>query len=231
MPVRDNVGFTDTSDATAIASEILAPKTAYLADGEKHTGTMPNRGAWTGSTSGRGSITIPEGYHNGEGSVSGADSYDAGEAAGVAATKVGTAVAAEVLAGKTFTNSSQVGAPGTMPNNGTWSQTITPSASQEQVIVIPGGYHSGSGQIIVSEYNCTNTLCTSACYPDTLCTPTCYEDTPLCYCGGDTSCPGTDTQCAYDCGCSLPDEGCGYSVSGCGNCTALCSCPAETCTT
>lgn len=220
MPVRDNIGFTDTSDATAVAGEILAPKTAYLADGEKHTGTMPNRGAWTGSTSGRGSITIPAGYHNGEGSVSGADSYDAGEAAGVAATKVGTAQPGEVLTGKTFTNSSQVGAAGTMPNNGTWSQTITPSASQEQVIVIPGGYHNGNGQITVTQYSCSsNTLCQSSCYPDTLCTPTCYEDTPLCYCGGNTSCP-TNTECAHDCGCTYP-------IEGCGNCSLLCSCPPQ----
>lgn len=215
MPVRDNTGYTDTSDATAVAGEILAPKTAYLADGEKHTGTMPNQGAWTGSTSGRGSITIPEGYHNGEGSVSGADSYDAG----VAATKVGTAVAADVLTGKTFTNNSQVGTAGTMPNNGTWSQTITPNASQEQVIVIPGGYHSGSGQITVTQYSCSsNSLCSASCYPDTLCTQQCYGDTLCTGCPANPGC--TNTECAHDCGGTYP-------VEGCGNCSLLCSCPPQ----
>ena len=60
----------NTSDATAAAAEILATKTAYVA-GNKITGSMPNRGAQTGSISTKAqSVTIQQGYHDGSGSVS-----------------------------------------------------------------------------------------------------------------------------------------------------------------
>ena len=60
----------DTSDATATASEILISKTAYVS-GNKLTGTMPNRGAVTGTILVKdASFTIPQGYHDGSGTVS-----------------------------------------------------------------------------------------------------------------------------------------------------------------
>ncbi len=59
----------DTSEDTAAASEILSGKTAH-ARGALLTGTMPNRGAVTGSieTFAQG-YTIPQGYHDGSGTV------------------------------------------------------------------------------------------------------------------------------------------------------------------
>ncbi len=81
--------------------------------------------------------------------------------AGVSATKVGTATAANVLSGKTFTNSSSVGASGTMTNNthsGTpnvkygsettathWSDKTLNCGGQYE---IPAGYHDGKGTVL-----------------------------------------------------------------------------------
>lgn len=65
-----NTFDSDTSDDTAVASEILATKTAH-ARGTALTGTMPNRGAVTGTIATKGgSYAIPQGYHDGSGSVS-----------------------------------------------------------------------------------------------------------------------------------------------------------------
>lgn len=60
----------DTSDATATDGDILSGKTAYLADGTKHTGSMTDRGSVdvtldTTTTS----YTVPSGKHSGSGTV------------------------------------------------------------------------------------------------------------------------------------------------------------------
>lgn len=60
----------NTTDATASASEILATKTAYV-NKNKITGSMPNNGAVAGIISNKNTpYTIPAGYHSGLGSVS-----------------------------------------------------------------------------------------------------------------------------------------------------------------
>lgn len=60
----------DTSDATAVAAEVLSGKTFY-ARGSELTGTMTNNGAVTGTiTTKAGVYTIPNGYHDGSGTVS-----------------------------------------------------------------------------------------------------------------------------------------------------------------
>lgn len=57
----------DTSDATAVAAEILATKTAYK-NGSKLEGTMPNRGAVTLEIDDvSDELTIANGYHDGSG--------------------------------------------------------------------------------------------------------------------------------------------------------------------
>lgn len=59
----------DTSEDTAAVAEILSGRTAH-ARGALLTGTMPNRGAVTGTieTFAQG-YTIPQGYHDGSGTV------------------------------------------------------------------------------------------------------------------------------------------------------------------
>lgn len=126
----------DTSDATARVAEILATKTAYV-NGSKLTGTMPNRGAVTGTISAvDGSFTIPQGYHDGSGAVS----IDSTEQAKIIAANIKAGI--EILgvtgtyAGEAITVQSKTATPATT------SQTITPDTgydylSQVTISAIP----------------------------------------------------------------------------------------------
>lgn len=60
----------NTLDDTLTVSEALTGKT-FHARGQAYTGTMPNRGAVTGTISTKSQeYTIPQGYHDGSGKVS-----------------------------------------------------------------------------------------------------------------------------------------------------------------
>lgn len=76
--------------------------------------------------------------------ASGSDTFSQlGTKIGQISTGTGNAVAADVLTGKTFTNGISAGITGTMPNNG--AATITPSGTGP--VMIPAGYHNGSGTV------------------------------------------------------------------------------------
>lgn len=80
----------NTTDANAAASEILATKTAYV-NKNKITGQMVNNGAVTGTiTTKAQEYTIPIGYHDGSGKVS------------ISSTEQGKIVAGNIKSGVTI---------------------------------------------------------------------------------------------------------------------------------
>lgn len=127
----------DTSDANATAAEILATKTAYVA-GSKITGSMPNRGAVTGTiTNKTQQYTIQNGYHDGSGKVS----ISSTEQAKIIATNIRQGVTILGVEG-TMSGSEDVHAQTKTVTPATTAQTVTPDTgynylTQVTVNVIP----------------------------------------------------------------------------------------------
>ena len=119
-PITGTCAFdADTSDATAVVAEVLTSKTFYK-NGSKLTGTMPNRGAVTGTiTSVDGMYTIQNGYHDGSGTV------------GISATDQAKLIAENIRQGIEI-----LGVTGTMSGSedvNAQSKTITPSTTAQTV--------------------------------------------------------------------------------------------------
>ena len=126
----------DTSDANAVAAELLTSKTAYV-NGSKITGTMPNRGAVTGTISAiDGEYTIQQGYHDGSGKVS------------IASADQALLIAANIREGVTI-----LGVTGAMSSSEgvkATSVSITPYTTSQTIVPSDLGDYNSITQITVA---------------------------------------------------------------------------------
>lgn len=129
----------DTSDADATAAELLLNKTAYV-NGNKLTGTMPNRGAIAETIDDKDDvITIPNGYHDGSGTVE----LDATEKAKLISSNILQGVTILGVQGSVEPSSEIEIEPSKNVTPYTTAQTILPSSGYDamaQVVVAAISY-------------------------------------------------------------------------------------------
>jgi len=140
-PITGTCTFdSDTSEDTAAVAEILAGKTAH-ARGTQLTGTMPNRGAVTGTISTKdGSYTIPQGYHDGSGAVS------------IDATEQSKLVANNIKAGIEI-----LGVTGSYTGEGVSAQSKTATPSNVAQVIVPDANYDYLSQVTVNAIPYTET--------------------------------------------------------------------------
>lgn len=130
----------DTSDATAIASEILNTKTAYV-NGVKLTGTMPNNGAVSGTISTKaGQYTVPQGYHDGSGKVS-----------------ISSTEQAKIIAGNIKSGVQILGVEGTYTGEAITAQAKTATPSTSQQVITPDANYDYLSQVTIAAIPYTET--------------------------------------------------------------------------
>lgn len=111
----------DTSSDTAVIAEVLSGKT-FHARGQAYTGTMPNRGAVTGTISTlAGEYTIQQGYHDGSGKVG----IDSTEQSKLIPANIREGITVLGVTG-TMSGSEDVHAQAKVVTPSTTAQTVTP---------------------------------------------------------------------------------------------------------
>ena len=132
---------TNTTDATAQASEILATKTAYV-NKNKITGSMTNNGAVTGTISTKaGQYTIPSGYHDGSGKVS------------ISSTEQNKIIAGNIKSGVSI-----LGVTGTYSGEAVTAQSKTATPSTSSQVILPDQNYDYLSQVTVNAIPYTETL-------------------------------------------------------------------------
>ena len=125
----------DTSDANAVAAELLKDKTAYV-NGVKVTGTMPNNGAKTLNITNKSTpVTIPTGFHDGSGKAQ------------IAADEQAKLIPANIREGITVlgVTGTMSGSEGMQPQ----AKNVTPTFAQQEVLPDEG-------------YNCLSSVTVAA---------------------------------------------------------------------
>ena len=132
----------DTSDGTAIASDILKDKVAYVKD-VKVIGTMVNNGAKTSSLNCGGSYTIPAGYHNGSGKIT---------ANSLASQTSATATAARIQSGYTaWVNGSKITGTAKIAvtsQTGSFTFAVNPSTTTEYQVKFDNNFADTSYSVV-----------------------------------------------------------------------------------
>lgn len=133
----------DSDDCTAVKSQVLTGYKAITKDSDDDavTGTMPERGAWTGSVGMNGSVIIPDGHHSGTGKVNGPSVTQRG------AWTSGIGINGKVLIPEGYHNGQGYVNQSIATLGG---QTITPSATQ-QTVSCSGKYMTGN--IVINGYS------------------------------------------------------------------------------
>lgn len=141
----------DTSDATALASEVLDTKTFY-ARGSKITGTMANRGGVTGTISTVAQeYSIPVGYHDGSGKV-----------------KIDTTEQAKIIAGNIKSGIEILGVTGSYTGEAISAQAKVATPSSSQQTILPDSGYDYLSQVTVNAIPYTESLNAAGGYTATI---------------------------------------------------------------